>query len=134
MVEFLSDLLLMAAIFGPPLAAQDDEQTSVIIPLRSVVTPAPDGESLELNGTLAVGSRMTTAADGTKVVWVHLSLRRGRPLDKPPRQLTTFPGAESIRWHWMSSFPPIAVLVPGSRPSGESESPIRRARARVAGR
>lgn len=60
--------LLIAAVLGSPLSAQNNEQTGVVIPLRTVVTPASDGESLELSGTLAVESQKTIEADGTTIV------------------------------------------------------------------
>ena len=67
-VRVFGAALLIAAVFGSRLAAQNDEQTGVVIPLRTVVTPASDGESLELSGTIAVRSQITTEADGTTVV------------------------------------------------------------------
>lgn len=67
-VRVLRAVVLLAAVFDAPLAAQDDQQASVTIPLRSVVTPLSAGESLELSGTLTVGSYITTAEDGTRFV------------------------------------------------------------------
>jgi hypothetical protein len=60
--------VMIAAVFGAPLRAQHGEQPGIVVPLRAVVTPAADGESLELSGTLAVASQISIEADGTKVL------------------------------------------------------------------